>query len=93
MRVEARSAGGETVGDGPGVAGHPWRGGVEFLDQAGQRPAGAGAGGRVEGDGDRVGVVGDVAGLVEQVAGDGPVVVQVAQLGLRLSSPAYLAPQ
>src|SRR6266567_4362951 len=71
---------GELVGDGPGVAGHAGRGGVDLLEEQGEGAGDAGRGGRVEGDGDHAGRAGDGAAEVEQVAGDGPVFVVVAQV-------------
>jgi len=53
---------GELVGDGPGVARHDGRGGVDLVDEQGQGAGDVGGAGWFEGDGDGGGGAGDGAG-------------------------------
>src|SRR5512142_2559965 len=75
-----RGGRGELVGDGPGVAGHAGRGGVDLVEEQGEGAGDPGRGRGVEGHGDHAGGAGDGAAEVEQGASDGPVLVAVAQV-------------
>src|ERR1019366_48658 len=84
--------GGEVVGDGPAVAGHGGRGGVDLVDEQGEGAGDAAGAGLVELDGDRGGGPGDGAGQAadDGLAGDGPVLVVVAEVGVEVAGEPVL---
>jgi hypothetical protein len=82
----------DLVSDGPGVAGHGGRGGVDLVDEQGQGAGDAGAARLVEGDGDLAGGVSYDVGQApdDGLPGDGAVLVVVLQVGVQVSGEPVL---